>query len=76
MFRVTSEYIRKGLRPCQNRPQRDYVAARTGPPVCIMTAMSDELNPNHPATREFRDQWHKLCAIMMMKAGVTIGAGE
>ncbi len=29
--------------------------------------MTDELNPNHPVTAEFREQWHKLCAILMIK---------
>lgn len=28
-----------------------------------------ELNPNHPVTAEFRQQWHKLCAILMLKFG-------
>jgi hypothetical protein len=28
-----------------------------------------ELNPNHPVTQEFREQWHKLCAIMLFKSG-------
>jgi hypothetical protein len=26
-----------------------------------------ELNPNHPVTVEIREQWYKLCAILMMK---------
>lgn len=26
-----------------------------------------ELNPNHPVTIELREQWHKLCAIVMFK---------
>lgn len=33
--------------------------------------MSDELNPNHPVTRQFSEQWHKLCALLMLKSGVT-----
>lgn len=32
--------------------------------------MSDALNPNHPVTREMSDQWHKLCALVMHKAGM------
>jgi len=28
-----------------------------------------ELNPNHPVVEETRDQWHKLCAILMHKFG-------
>ena len=32
--------------------------------------MSDELNPNHPATREVHDHWHKIAALMMFKMGV------
>lgn len=30
-----------------------------------------ELNPNHPVTRELREQWHKLCALVMFKFGAT-----
>lgn len=30
-----------------------------------------ELNPNHGVTQETRDQWHKLCVLLMMKMGVT-----
>ena len=30
-----------------------------------------ELNPHHPTTRKFSDQWHKLLAVMMHKNGVT-----
>lgn len=26
-----------------------------------------ELNPNNPVVAEFRDQWHKLAAILMWK---------
>lgn len=29
----------------------------------------NELNPNHPVTNEIREQWHKLCAIVMFKLG-------
>jgi len=29
-----------------------------------------ELNPNHPVTREFHEQWHKVCALVMIKLGV------
>lgn len=31
----------------------------------------DELNPEHPVTAEVREQWHKFCAFLMMKFGVT-----
>lgn len=31
----------------------------------------DELNPNHPVTREVHDQWHKICFLLMRKMGVT-----
>lgn len=30
-----------------------------------------ELNPNHPATREVHDHWHKVVGILMMKLGKT-----
>lgn len=30
-----------------------------------------ELNPNHPVTTEIREQWYKLCAILMSKFGQT-----
>ena len=30
-----------------------------------------ELNPNHPVTKEFREQWYKLCALMLFKSGAT-----
>lgn len=30
-----------------------------------------ELNPNHPVTIELREQWHKLCAILLFKSGAT-----
>lgn len=30
-----------------------------------------ELNPNHPVTRGLHDHWHKLCAILMVKLGVS-----
>lgn len=33
--------------------------------------MMQELNPNHPVTRQVHDQWHKICALLMMKMGVT-----
>lgn len=36
-------------------------------------------NPNHPVTQQLDSQWHKLCAIVMCKLGVTeieIAAGE
>jgi len=29
-----------------------------------------ELNPNHPVTTEVREQWHKLCALVILKSGV------
>lgn len=29
-----------------------------------------ELNPNHPVTRALSLEWHKLCAIVMLKAGL------
>lgn len=28
-----------------------------------------ELNPNHAVTREVREQWHKLCALVLFKTG-------
>jgi hypothetical protein len=28
-----------------------------------------ELNPNHPVTREMHEQWHKFCALLMLKLG-------
>ena len=28
-----------------------------------------ELNPNHGVTNEFREQWYKLCAIVLFKSG-------
>jgi hypothetical protein len=28
-----------------------------------------ELNPNHPTTTSVREQWHKLCALLMVKLG-------
>jgi len=33
--------------------------------------MPHELNPNHPVTQELREQWYKLCAMLMFKMGVT-----
>ena len=30
-----------------------------------------ELNPNHPVTKEMRDHWHKIAAILMVKFKVT-----
>ena len=30
----------------------------------------DELNPNHPVTREMAPMWHKIAAFVMMKLGV------
>ena len=30
-----------------------------------------ELNPNHPVTESLRDQWHKICAIVMHKLNVS-----
>lgn len=29
--------------------------------------LEGELNPNHPMTRFARDQWHKICAVLMQK---------
>ena len=29
-----------------------------------------ELNPNNPTTAAVRDQWHKLCAILILKGNV------
>lgn len=29
-----------------------------------------ELNPNNPTTTAVRDQWHKLCAILIFKGNV------
>jgi hypothetical protein len=28
-----------------------------------------EINPNHPVTIKTRDQWHKIAALLMSKAG-------
>lgn len=28
-----------------------------------------ELNPNHPVTREMHEQWHKILAITLFKLG-------
>lgn len=30
----------------------------------------DELNPNHPVTREMSPVWHKVAALVMHKCGV------
>ncbi len=30
-----------------------------------------ELNPNHPVTAANREHWHKLCALLMVKQGLT-----
>lgn len=30
-----------------------------------------ELNPNHGVTIEMREQWHKFCALVMFKCGLT-----
>ncbi len=30
-----------------------------------------ELNPNHPAAMGVHDHWHKICALMMLKLGLT-----
>ncbi len=30
-----------------------------------------ELNPNHGVTNELREQWYKLCAILLFKSGQT-----
>lgn len=32
--------------------------------------MVDELNPNHPVTRELHDQWHKLLAFVLHRLSV------
>ena len=32
--------------------------------------MSDQLNPNHPVTKEVHEHWHKIAALMMFKMGV------
>jgi hypothetical protein len=29
-----------------------------------------EINPNHPVTQEVRDQWHKICAILLNSIGI------
>ena len=29
-----------------------------------------ELNPNHPVTQKIHGQWHKFCALLMLKMGV------
>lgn len=31
----------------------------------------NELNPNHPVTQELREQWYKLCALVIFKSGAT-----
>ncbi len=28
-----------------------------------------DLNPHHPVAQAMRDQWHKLCMLVMMKQG-------
>lgn len=30
-----------------------------------------ELNPNHPVTQGFREQWAKLCALLIFQSGAT-----
>jgi len=30
-----------------------------------------ELNPNHGVTQEVREQWHKFCALVLFKQGLT-----
>lgn len=30
----------------------------------------NELNPNHPVTKELHNQWHKLAAIILHKLGM------
>lgn len=30
-----------------------------------------ELNPNHPVTSSMREEWHKLCALLIFKSGKT-----
>jgi hypothetical protein len=34
------------------------------------TTPDGEINPNHPVTVSMHDQWHKLCALALFKAGV------
>jgi len=29
-----------------------------------------ELNPNHPVTQKVHDNWHKLCALVMVHCGL------
>jgi hypothetical protein len=36
-----------------------------------MGIANGEVNPNHPVTREFREQWYKICAILLNKFGLT-----
>jgi len=33
--------------------------------------MTNELNPNHGVVAELREQWYKMCAIIMFKQGLT-----
>jgi hypothetical protein len=33
--------------------------------------MRGEINPNHPVVQEMREQWYKMCAILLFKSGVT-----
>lgn len=28
------------------------------------------INPNHPVSRAFGDEWHKLCALILSKLGL------
>lgn len=30
----------------------------------------DEINPNHPVTREVHDHWHKIVALLMVHFGL------
>jgi hypothetical protein len=30
----------------------------------------EELNPNHPSTVAARDNWHKICALVLLKLGL------
>ncbi len=33
--------------------------------------LDGEVNPNHPMTQLARSQWHKICALLMQKMGMT-----
>ena len=52
---------------------REWLAHQGVDDAQMVIRANDEINPNHPMTKQMRENWHKIVALLLMK--LTAGEG-